>query len=88
MNKFICQIEVVDPDTREPVPLEVWKCGKSGGMYAIDATFLDQVGEHFNPFTGEMQELPEPDEILECFNSPDWCKKNIPECHIHNPEKG
>lgn len=67
--KFIGQIDIADPDTGETVPVEIWKDCKTGGIFGIDATFLDQVGAHYNPFTGEKQDLPEPEL---CFSDSRW----------------
>ncbi len=51
--RFITEITVRDPDTGDSVELEVWKDPVSGGLFALDATFLDQVAETipspFNP---------------------------------------
>lgn len=50
---FITQIVVTDPDTGAPVEMEAWKDPTSGGLFAIDASFLDDVAEEipspFNP---------------------------------------
>jgi len=50
---FITQIVVTDPDTGARVEMEVWKDPTSGGLFAIDASFLDDVTEEipspFNP---------------------------------------
>jgi hypothetical protein len=51
--RFITQITITDPDSHAPVELEVWKDPSSGGLFGIDASFLDQIEEHvaspFNP---------------------------------------
>ena len=39
--KFVEEITVTDPDTKGLVELDVFK-HENGGMFAIDATFLDQ----------------------------------------------
>ncbi len=53
--RFITQITITDPDTRAPVEMEVWKDPTSGGLFAIDASFLDAIAEEipspFNPHT-------------------------------------
>ena len=59
--KFINEITVVDPDTGADVAVEIWKDGFTGGIFGIDASFLDQVGEFYNPFNGYRDELPAPD---------------------------
>lgn len=40
---FIKTITVKDPDTLAPVELEVYKDEESGGLFAIDSSYLDQV---------------------------------------------
>lgn len=67
--KFIDEVTVNDPDTGEPTPIEIWKDCQTNGLFGIDATYLDQVGTHYNPFTGEKQDLPEPDV---CFSDFKW----------------
>lgn len=57
---FICENTVIDPDTDDAVPIEIWKDNVSGGIFGIESPFLDQVGRHHNPYTGELQDLPEP----------------------------
>jgi metal-dependent HD superfamily phosphatase/phosphodiesterase len=42
--KFVKEIEIEDPDTGAPVQLEVYK-HENGGMFAIDASFIDQVAD-------------------------------------------
>ena len=54
--KEIC---VIDPDTNDPVHLEVWKDNNSGGVFAIDSNFLDQVDAFYNPFNGECEKVDE-----------------------------
>ena len=55
---------VVDPDSGGDVHVEIWKDNNSGGMFAVDSAFLEQVDEFYNPFNGEYQltdeYLPEP----------------------------
>ena len=41
--KWVCEITVIDPDTRMPVELCVYKHEQNGGMFAIDSAFVDQV---------------------------------------------
>ncbi len=51
--RFVTQITVADPDTGHSAEMEVWKDPVSGGLFAVDASFLDQVSETipspFNP---------------------------------------
>jgi hypothetical protein len=51
--KFVQVINVFDPDTGGKVELEVWKDPTSGGIFALDSSFLDQVEDSivspFNP---------------------------------------
>lgn len=42
--KFVSEIRVTDPDTQLPVEVDLFK-HENGGMFAIDASFLDQVFE-------------------------------------------
>jgi len=39
---FIKEITVEDPDTGQPIEMEVYK-HENGGMFAIDSTYIDQV---------------------------------------------
>lgn len=60
--RFVTTVTVPDPDTGAPVELEVWKDPASGGLLAVDASFLDQVADRIpNPFNpSETLRLPEP----------------------------
>jgi len=40
---YIETIKVIDPDTHAQVELEVYKDEESGGLFAIDASYLEQV---------------------------------------------
>jgi len=40
--KFVVELTVIDPDTKLPVELEVYK-HENGGMFGVDSSFLDQV---------------------------------------------
>lgn len=40
--KFVKEITVTDPDTKLPVEIDVFK-HEGGSMFAIDASYLDQV---------------------------------------------
>ena len=48
---YVCDVVVQDPETGNDVELEVWKCRLTGGIMAIDASYLDQVREKVsNPY--------------------------------------
>jgi hypothetical protein len=40
--KFVKTIKVIDPDSKLEVEIEVYK-HENGGMFAIDASFIEQV---------------------------------------------
>jgi hypothetical protein len=42
--KFVKEITVIDPDTKGEVNLAVYK-HQNGGMFAMDASYLDQVAD-------------------------------------------
>lgn len=56
---FIQQVTVTDPETNAPVQLSVYKHDTSGGMFAIDSSFIEQNFEDeetptvADPFTNE-----------------------------------
>ncbi len=54
-GKFVMEITVPDPDTGEPIAVEIWKDPESGGLFGVDASFLDQVREDGipSPFNAE-----------------------------------
>jgi hypothetical protein len=39
--KFVCEVKVYDPDSHSVVNLAVFKEEQSGGMFGIDASYLD-----------------------------------------------
>lgn len=39
---FIKEIEVIDPDTNAPVKVAIYKHDSTGGMFGIDASFIEQ----------------------------------------------
>jgi hypothetical protein len=39
---FVTEVTVNDPDTNAPVLLEIYKHEQSGGMFGMDASFIDQ----------------------------------------------
>ena len=41
--KFIMVHTIVDPDTGGDVQVEIYKDTQSGGMFGIDASYVDQV---------------------------------------------
>lgn len=53
---YIQEVFVTDPDSQGDVHLEVWKDNESGGIFAIDASFLEQLNEFYNPFNGDHEE--------------------------------
>jgi hypothetical protein len=40
---YISETVVIDPDSGEDVTLEIWKDPSSGSIFAVDASFVDQV---------------------------------------------
>ena len=42
--KFVEEITVIDPDTKLPVEIDVFK-HENGGMFAMDASYLEQCFE-------------------------------------------
>ncbi len=59
---FITEIIITDPDSGGNVSLEVWKDSQSGGIFAIDSSYLEQVNNTIpNVFgnNGELIHLPE-----------------------------
>lgn len=40
--KFVTEITVEDPDIKAPVELIVFKHVQSGGMFAVDSSYLEQ----------------------------------------------
>lgn len=61
--KFVTELTVIDPDSGGPVAITVYKM-ETGGMFAVDASFLEQdVGPVYSPFDRdveiELQDGPE-----------------------------
>lgn len=63
--KYVCDITVIDPDTKGEVALEVYK-HKNGGMFAIDSAYLEQnfdedekimIPDLFSPVHGSIDKL-------------------------------
>ena len=44
--QFVAQVSVIDPDTAGIVDLDVFKARQSGGMFAIDSSFLENGGDY------------------------------------------
>jgi hypothetical protein len=40
--KLVCQVTVIDPDSKGEVQMEVYKHEGSGGMFAIDSSYIEQ----------------------------------------------
>ena len=52
-TKFIKEIVVIDPDTGLEVHVEIHKDPESGGVFGVDASYLDQLSSVVNsPFNG------------------------------------
>lgn len=47
--KFICTINVTDPDSKNEVRLDIFKT-KGGGMIGIDSSFIETEEKIFSPF--------------------------------------
>lgn len=65
MAKYTYIREIIINDGENPVDIEIWKDNESGGIFAIDSSFLDQNVILYNPFNGQIenidQELPPPE---------------------------
>lgn len=46
---FIQEIKVIDPETKGEVEVEIWKDPVSGGIFGLDASFLEQITEQVIP---------------------------------------
>lgn len=42
-SRFIKEINVIDPDSNAEVTIAIYKHNESGGMFAIDSSYIDQV---------------------------------------------
>ena len=40
--EFVKEIVVTDPDSKAPVEMSVFKHNETGGMFAVDSSYLDQ----------------------------------------------
>lgn len=74
MKKYIViqTTTVIDPETKNPVDIEVLKDIQTGGIFAIDSSFLEQIEDFYNPFTGEEEKDLEEIKIGNLFY---YCKK-------------
>ena len=56
---YINETTVIDPDSGGEVTLEVWKDPSSGSIFAVDASFVDQIRSTVpSPYnTGEVLDL-------------------------------
>jgi len=43
--RFVSEVTEIDPDSKGDVEMSVFKHDQSGGMFAIDSSFLDQCFE-------------------------------------------
>ena len=54
-GKFVRDVDVIDPDSKAPVTISVYKL-ESGGMIAVDSSFLEQeVGPVYSPFNQNIE---------------------------------
>ena len=68
MNKpetiFIKEIMVTDPDTGSQVPVEIHKDKHSGGIFGVDATFIEQKSDYVRSIFNDYRiTLARPDEL-------------------------
>lgn len=54
--KFVTEVEVIDPDTKNPIKVSIYK-EEHGGMIGIDSSYIEQdIGEVISPFgNGELE---------------------------------
>lgn len=58
--KYLQDVDILDPDSKGYVTLSVYKDPKSGGVFAIDSSYLDQVTDIVPlPFTKSMEDIIE-----------------------------
>lgn len=55
----ISELCVVDPDSGGDVHIEVWKDNTTDGIFALDSSFIEQVDNFYNPFSGEREDMDE-----------------------------
>lgn len=41
--RYVGDVEVTDPDTKQPIELEVWKDPITEAIFAVDASYLDKI---------------------------------------------
>lgn len=70
--KFLQMSYPIDPDTDNDIALEIWKDGETGAIFAVEASYLDQVEDMWNPYTGEVHKLPLPDDPESRTNTSNW----------------
>jgi len=46
---FIQEIKVIDPETHGEVAVQIWKDPVSGGIFGLDASFIEQMTEQVIP---------------------------------------
>ena len=55
--KFVTEVEVIDPDTKNPIKVSIYK-EEHGGMIGIDSSYIERedVGDVISPFgNGELE---------------------------------
>ena len=60
---FIQEITVIDPETKGEVAVLIWKDPVSGGIFGLDASFIEQMTEQVipSPFDRKIKlRLPNP----------------------------
>ncbi len=49
--RFVQEVEIVDPDSGQPVSVAIYKDPVSGGLFGIDSSYVEQVRDDVpNPF--------------------------------------
>lgn len=59
---FVSETTVIDPDTKAPVEVAIYKDRESGGMFGVDSSYIITLSEGdpvSNPFNGNDIELVE-----------------------------
>ena len=59
---FIKEVTVIDPDTKAPVEVAIYKDRESGGMFGVDSSYILTLSDEdpvSNPFNGQDIELVE-----------------------------
>jgi hypothetical protein len=57
-GQFVGKVTVTDPDTKQPVEMEVYKLD-GGGMVGIDSSFIEQELPVYSPFDKNVEIDPE-----------------------------